>query len=133
MHYFNDGCKFVLSGKAVRSDNSCTLSGIVQRNEGGHKKKSALYSLANGKCFYTLFPSLANSNQLSNKWGNFEDLTLYSGFCFNRKNNTVKLTSVEEGKCIFDWSLYINHLTRTNICGCSTSQKITQQPLNYFL
>ena len=33
LHYFNDGCKFVRSGKAVGSDNSCPVSGIVQRND----------------------------------------------------------------------------------------------------
>ena len=120
MHYFNGGGTFVRSGKAVGSDNSCPVSGIVQRNEGGHKKKAASSSLADGECFYTLFPSLANSNQLPNKLGNFEDLTLYSGFCFNLKKNTVELTSVEEGKCLFDWSLYINHLKLTKIRGCST-------------
>ena len=40
LHYFNDGCKFVRSGKEVGSDNSFPVSGIVQRNEGGHKKKA---------------------------------------------------------------------------------------------
>ena len=76
MRYFNDGRKVVRSGKAVGSDNSCPVSGIVQQNEGGHKKKVASSSLADGECFYTLFLSLANSNRLPNKCGNFEDLTL---------------------------------------------------------
>ena len=29
LHYFNDGCKFVRSGKAVGSDNLFPVSGIV--------------------------------------------------------------------------------------------------------
>ena len=48
LQYFNDGCKFVRSGKEVRSDNSCPVSGIVQQNEGGQKKKAASSSLADG-------------------------------------------------------------------------------------
>ena len=49
MHYFNNGFKFVSIGKAVESENSCPVSGIVQLNEGGHKKKAALSSLADGE------------------------------------------------------------------------------------
>ena len=97
LYYFKDVCMFVRSGNAVGSNNSCPVSGIVQRNENGHKKKAALSSLADGECFYTLFPAVSNPHQLPNKWGHFEDLVLYSGFCFNRKKNTGELTSVEEG------------------------------------
>ena len=89
LHYFNGVFKFVWSVKSVLGENLCPVSGIFQRNEGTHKKKAALSSLADGECFYTLFPSIANSNQISNKRGNLKDLTLYSGFCFSRKKNTV--------------------------------------------
>lgn len=61
-----------------------------------------------------------NNNQLPNKIGNFEDLTQYCGFCFNRASNVSGLMSTVEGECLLDWSLYTNRLEQTNIRGCST-------------
>ena len=132
LHYWSDGKAFVRSGKAVGSDNSNPGNGIVRRNEKGHKKKAASSSLADGECFYTKFPAQANTNQLPNKCGSFEDLTLYSGFCFNRKTNTDGLTSVEEGEGLFDWSLYVNHLTTANIRGCHTLREKQLVVIGYF-
>ena len=57
---------------------------------------------------------------------------LYSGFCFNRKKNTDDLTSFEEGNCMFDWSLYINHLTRSKIRGCNTLREKQLVVVGYF-
>ena len=108
------------------------MNGIVRRNEGGHKKKAATSSLLDGRCFYTLFPSRSNTNQIPDKWGDFEDLKLYYGFCFNRRENTNGLTSVKESECLFDWSLYINHLSTTNIRGCNTLQEKQLVVVGYF-
>ena len=121
LHYFADGCSFVWSGKAVGSDSSLPVNGIVRRNNVGHTKKASPSSLVDGRCFYTLFPSRSNASQFPSKWGDFEDLTLYCGFCFNRQENTNGLTSSgEDDHRLFDWSLYINCLTKANICGCNT-------------
>ena len=57
---------------------------------------------------------------------------LYSGFCFNRKKNTDDLTSFEEGNCMFDRSLYINHLTRSKIRGCNTLREKQLVVVGYF-
>ena len=50
----------------------------------------------------------------------FKDLKLYCGFYFNRQENTNGLTLVKESEHLFDWSLYINHLSMTNIRGYNT-------------
>ena len=55
------------------------MNGIVNRNEGGRKKKAATSTLLDGSCFYRLFPGRSNKNQLPDKLGYFEDLNLYCG------------------------------------------------------
>lgn len=54
--------------------------GIVKRNEEGNQKKAATVTLLNGECFYTLYPSESNTNQLPNQMGCFEDLKQYCVF-----------------------------------------------------
>ena len=121
------------SGKAVGSNDLSPVNGLVFRNEQGHMKKAVSASLVDGECFYTLYPSRSNVNQLPNRRGYFEDLKLYSGFCFNRKEKTDGLTSSgKDESCLFDWSLYINCLTKTNIRGCDTLREKQLVIVGYF-
>ena len=120
LHYHKEGLAWVRSGKAVGSDTSSPVNGLVLRNEKGHRKKAATSSLLDGQCFYTLFPSQTNESQLPNKLGYFEELTLYCGFSFNRRRNTEGLTSIKDDTSIFDWSLYIKRLTDSRIHGATT-------------
>ena len=132
LHYHEEGCAWIRSGKAVGSDTSAPVNGLVLRNEKGHRKKAASSSLIDGRCFYTLFPSQTNKNQLPDKLGYFEDLTLYCGFSFNRSNNTEGLTSTDYDTSIFDWSLYINGLTNAKMRGTSTLGEKQLVVVGYF-
>ena len=69
---------------------------------------------------------------MPNKLGYFEDLTLYCGFSFNRTENTIGLTSTENNKSIFDWSLYIRKLTTTNMRGANTLRERQLIVVGYF-
>ena len=94
-------------------------NGIVKRNED-HRKKAVSALLLDGECFYTLYPSRSNSNQLPDQIGHFENLQQYCGFCFNRKSNVDGLVPTVEGEGMFDWSIYIKYLESTNIRGAKT-------------
>ena len=132
LHYHSNECSFIRSGKAVGSNASNPVNGIVKRNDGGHRKKASTSSLVNGECFYTRYPSRQNHNQLPEKLGYFEDLSLYSGFCFKHCENTDRLTSVEVEKCLFDWSLLTNCLTTMNLQGCMTLNEKQLVVVGYF-
>ena len=130
LHYSTEEFRWIRTGKAVGSSES--KNGIVKRNEDGHRKKAASASLLDGECFYTLYPSCSNTNQLPDKVGHFEDLQQYCGFCFCRKGNTDNLVSTVEGEGLFDWSLYIKCLERTNIRGTNTLQEKQLTVVGYF-
>ena len=130
MHYFNDGCKFVRRGKAVGSDNLFPVSGIVQQNELGHKKKAASSSLADGECFYTLFLSLANSNQTN--VATLKTLRYIRDFSLSVKRTRSDLNRLRKENVFFDSSLYINNQTRTKIRGCSTLREKHLVVVGYF-
>ena len=114
------------------SDDSSPINGLVQRNEAGHRVKAKTSSLLDGECIYTLYPSTSNGNQLPDKRGCFEYLQLYCGFSFSRNENVEGLTSTEDDKCIFDWSIYLNHLKRSNIRGAKTFREKQLTVVGYF-
>ena len=120
LHWSNEESAWIRSGKAVGSDKSDPINGIVFRNETGHVKKAATASLLDGECFYTQYPSRDNNNQLPDKVGIFEDLTQYCVFSFNRSNNLSGLISTVDDEGLLDWSLYTSRFETTNIRGCST-------------
>ena len=99
LHYLTEEFKWIRTGKAVGSDESEKV--IVKRNEDGHRKTAAPASLLDSECFYILYPSRSNVNQLPNQMGHFEDLQLYSGFCFSRKGNVDNMVSIVEGDGFF--------------------------------
>ena len=132
LHFCNKDARWIRSGKAVGSDASKPVNGLVLRNERGHKKKAVTASLVDGECFYTLYPSQVNINQLPNKLGTFEDLSQYCGFSFNRAENVDGLISCDVKKGIFDWSVYISHLEKSNIRGCSTIREKQLVVVGYF-
>ena len=83
LYYFCDDCRWIWSGKAMGSDHSQPISGLVQRNAISHFRKASTASLAvNSDRFYTLYPSRENPNQLPNKRGYYEDLDQYCGLSF---------------------------------------------------
>ena len=94
---------WIRSGRVVGSD--VLMNRIVKRNESGHKKKAATASLLDGVGFYTLYPSQLSKNQLLSRIGYFEDLKLYSGFCFKRNGNVSGLVSTNDGAGLLDWSI----------------------------
>ena len=53
LHYSTEEDHWIRSGKAVGSDSSNPINGIVLRNEKGHLKKAKSASLVDGECFYT--------------------------------------------------------------------------------
>ena len=130
LHYSTEDLKWVRSVKAVGSNES--KHGIVKRNEEGHRKKAATATLLDGECFYTLYPSESNTNQLPNRMGCFEDLIQYCGFCFNRSENVDPMISTIEGSCLFDWSMYITSLEKANIRGSSTLKEKQLTVVGYF-
>ena len=132
LHYSNEELQWIRSGKAVGSDSSSPINGLVYRNEQGHMKKAMVSTLLDGECFYTLYPSRLNTSQLPNKIGHFEDLTQYCGFSFRRENDLEGLTSTDEGKCMFDWSVYINHLDRSKLGGLKTLREKQLTVIGYF-
>ena len=132
LHWSNEESAWIRSGKAVGSDTSDPINGIVFRNETGHVKKAATASLLDGECFYTQYPSRDNNNQLPDKVGIFEDLTQYCGFSFNRSNNLSGLISTVDDECLLDWLLYTNRLETTNIRGCSTFREKQLVVVGYF-
>ena len=77
-------------------------NGIVKRNEEDHRKKAVSALLLDGECFYALYPSRSNANQLPNQIGYFEDLQLYCGFYFSCKGNVDNLVSTVEGEGLLD-------------------------------
>ena len=132
LHYSNEELQWIRSGKAVGSDSSSPINGLVYRNEQGHMKKAMVSTLLDGECFYTLYPSRLNTSQLPNKIGHFEDLIQYCGFSFRRENDLEGLTSTDEGKCMFDWSVYINHLDRSKLGGLKTLREKQLTVIGYF-
>ena len=132
LHYSNEEFKWIRSGKATGSD--ATENGLVKRNEKGHRKKAATASLVDGECFYTLYPSRSNPNQLPNRMGYFEDLILYCGFSFIRSDAAAVegLVSTVEGKGLFDWSVYINQLENANMRGAKTLKEKQLIVVSYF-
>ena len=62
LHLCNEDTRWIRSGKAIGSDASSPVNGLVLRNKKGHKKKAVSASLVDGECFYTLYPSQANAN-----------------------------------------------------------------------
>ena len=74
LHYSKEEHRWIHSGKAAGSRIDGTKNGIVKRNEDGHRKAAAKASLLDGECFYTLYPSQLNNNQLPDRRGYFEDL-----------------------------------------------------------
>ena len=142
LYYFRDECRWIRSGKAVGSDHSQPISGIVKRDVVGHFKKAATASLAvDGECFYTLYPSKDNPNQLPNKRGNYEDLVQYCGMCFIRSENVdglVNTTPIQEldsdvpVDALFDWSVYIQHLDKSNVQNVQTLREKQLIVLGYF-
>ena len=113
-------------------NSSNPRNGIVFRNESRHIKKSTTALLVDGKCFYILYPSRLNENQLPNRMGHFEDLTQYCGLCFNQSENVDLLVSTVDGQSLFDWSLYIRQLERENIIGCNTLREKQLVDIGYF-
>ena len=132
LHYSDEDYDWIRSRKAVDSDASSPRNGIVFRNETGHIKKAATASLVEGECFYTLYPSQLNVNQLPNRLGYFEDLTQYCGFCFNRSKYIEPLISTVPGKSLLDWTLYIDQLKRANVNGCNTLREKQLIIVSYF-
>ena len=130
VHYLTDDCKLIRSGEAVCSN--ATKNGIVKRNEEGHRKKAASASVLDGECFYTLYSSRDNTNQLTDKRGYFENLKQYCGFCFKRNGNVEPLVSIVEGESLFDWSVYIRSLEKANIRGSSTLKEKQLAVVGYF-
>ena len=120
LHYSEEDYQWIRSGKAVGSDASSPINGLVFRNEHGHKKKAVTASLVDGECFYTLYPSRSNTNQLPNRRGYYEDLTQYCGFSFHRTKNVKGLIAVDEDHSLFDWSMYIKYLDKSNVGGLKT-------------
>ena len=132
LHCSNEKLRWIRSRKAVGSDSSNPINGIVYQNEEGHRKKAISATLIDGEYFYTLYPSESNTNQLPNKISHFEDLTQYCGFSFHRNNNVEGLTATEEGKCLFDWSVYINHVERSKVGGLKTLREKQLTVVGYF-
>ena len=132
LHYSNEEGAWVRTGKAVGSDMSSPINGIVFRNKMGHSKKAATASLVDGECFYTMYPARSNSNQLPNRMGYFDDLTQYCGFSFKRSGNVEALVSTVDGECLFDWSLYIKKLETANIRGCKSLREKQLVVVGYF-
>ena len=132
LHYSNEEGAWVRTGKAVGSDMSSPINGIVFRNKMGHSKKAATASLVDGECFYTMYPARSNSNQLPNRMGYFDDLTQYCGFSFKRSGNVEALVSTVDGECLFDWSLYIKKLETANIRGCKSMREKQLVVVGYF-
>ena len=62
LHFCNEDARWIRIGKAVGSDASKPVNGLVLRNEKGHKKKAVSASLVDGEYFYTLYPLQANIN-----------------------------------------------------------------------
>ena len=132
LHYSNEDCTWIRSGKAVGSNSSNPINGLVFRNEKGHSKKAVSSSLVDGECFYTLYPSRLNTNQLPNRMGHFEDLTQYCGFSFNRSEDVDGLISTDEDKGLFDWSMYISQIDKSNIQQCQTLREKQLVVVGYF-
>ena len=132
LHYSVEDFQWIRSGKAVGSDDSRPVNGLVRRNEEGHAKKSQTASLVSGECFYTLYPSRMNKNQLPNILGYFEDLSLYCGLSFKRSENVNGLISTVDNECLFDWSVYMTHLDKANIRGCNTLREKQLVVVGYF-
>ena len=129
LHYSSEEFKWIRSGKAV---SDVSKNGIVRRNEEGHRKKAATASLLDGECFYTLYPSQSNTNQIPDRLGYFEDLQQYCGFCFKRTENIEALVSTIEGRGLFDWSTYISALEVANFKGCKTLKDRQLTVVGYF-
>ena len=69
LHWSNEESAWIRSGKAVGSDSSDPINGIVFRNETGHRKKAVTASLLDGECFYTQYPSIKNKTSSLTKLG----------------------------------------------------------------
>ena len=89
-------------------------------------------SLVDGECFYTLYPSRSNVNQLPNRRGYFEDLTQYCGFSFHRTKDIEGLTDRNTDTSLFDWDVYIEYLDRSNVGGLRTMTEKQLTVVGYF-
>ena len=114
------------------SNASQPICGLVRRNAEGHAKKCMTSTLLDGECFYTLYPSELNMNQLPNKLGHFEDLTQYCGFSFHRGSDVEGLVSTDEGRNLFDWSVYIEGLEKSKVGGLKTLREKQLTVIGYF-
>ena len=92
LHYSTVDFQLIRSGKVVINALN-PRNDVVLRNKSGHIKKEAISLLVDGECFYTLYPSRLNENQLPNQMEHFENLTQYCGFCFNQSENVDSLVS----------------------------------------
>lgn len=64
LHHSNEDCCWIQSGKADGSNASDPVNGIVLQNEKGHPVKAVSATLLEGECFYLLYLSQLNTNQL---------------------------------------------------------------------
>ena len=132
LHYSKEEFRWIRSGKAAGSGMDGTKNGNVKRNEDGHRKAVAKASLLGGECFYTLYPSQSNTNQLPEHRGYFEDLDQYCGLCFKQDENTEPLVSTSAGTGLFDWSLYIIALEKSKVSGCQSLSDKQLTVVSYF-
>ena len=147
LYYFREECRWIRSGKAVGSNHSNPINGIVRRDSIGYFRKASTASLAvDGECFYTLFPTQDNPNQIPNKKGFYEDLTQYCGMSFMRSENVdglvnttpvtqQDLTSTSETvhiEALFDWSMCIDYLDKSNVQDVQTLREKQLIVLGYF-
>ena len=131
LHYNHKDLIWIRSGKAVGSDETSVTNGLMKRNEA-HKMKAASSALFDGECLYTLYPLQNNKSQLHNKVGYFEELSLYCGFSFNRNEGVEGLVLTEYDNGLFDWTVYIRQLEKTNIRGCATLREKQLVIIGYF-
>ncbi len=95
-------------------------------------KKAVSASLVDGECFYTLYPSRSNVNQLPNRKGYFEDLTQYCDFSFHRTKDIEGLIERNTDTSLFDWDVYIEYLDRSNVGGLKTLTEKQLTVVGYF-
>ena len=82
LHYNHEDMIWIRSGKALGSNETSLTNGLMKRHEA-HQQRATSSALIDGECFYTLYPSQNNKNQLPNKLGYFEELRLYCSFSSN--------------------------------------------------
>ena len=142
LYYFRNECRWIRSGKAVGSDHSQPINGLVRRDAIGHFRKASTASLAvDSECFYTLYQTRDNPIQLPNKKGYYEDVDQYCGLSFIRSKNidglinTTPLQDIRSDvpvEALFDWSVYIKHLDKSNVQSVQTIKEKQLIVLGYF-